>query len=76
MPHRYLAILSGLFYDATARWDRAGPQMTLAIGATLNIAGYLALWAAATGYTSVRAPLQCVLRSMHAPCGMSSWRTG
>lgn len=45
----YLSIVSGLVYDSTAHWDRAGPRLTLSLGALLNFGGYYALWAAATG---------------------------
>eukprot|EP00887_Chlorella_sp_A99_P007685 scaffold20.g7685.t1 len=41
----YSSIISGLFYDHLERHHKAGPRLTLLVGAITHSAGYLGLWA-------------------------------
>lgn len=45
----YLSIFSGIIYDYTAHHHRWGPRLCICLAALLNFAGYIALWAAASG---------------------------
>ncbi|KAK9815489.1 hypothetical protein WJX72_004521 [[Myrmecia] bisecta] len=67
----YLAILSGVFYDALADQHQLGPRLTLALGLLLNLGGYLALYAA-TVRMFVASHWQVAAMALIA-CGGSSW---